>query len=114
MGFPQPWAMGRGGVCSPDSLTVSPPSRLTSPERGEPAEMPVPALEPEPAGCNEELQHGGDPKETPPAHEKSPPSKVPPEEPPLEKLLPDELPTTTQPPDEPDRKSTRLNSSHWW
>lgn len=81
---------------------LEPPAQtLTSPERGEPAEMPVPALEPEPAGCNEELQHGGDPKETPPAHEKSPPSKVPPEEPPLEKLLPDELPTTTQPPDEP-------------
>ncbi|OXB74551.1 UNVERIFIED_CONTAM: hypothetical protein H355_006421 [Colinus virginianus] len=63
--------------------------------------MPVPALEPEVAGHHEELQPEGDPKETPPGPEKSPPGEMTPEKPPLEKLLPDELPADVQPPDEP-------------
>ncbi|NXP16081.1 KMT2D methyltransferase, partial [Thinocorus orbignyianus] len=102
-------------------LEVAPPPEpptqtLASPDCSEPTDVPVPP--PEPAGCPEEMQPGGNPVGAPPADgggappgelstvEEVPPSEVPPDELPLVKLPPnelppDELPLIKPPPDDP-------------
>ncbi|KAM9265213.1 histone-lysine N-methyltransferase 2D [Morus bassanus] len=85
-----------------------PAQMLASPDLSEPPDVP----EPEPVGCNETPQLGGDPEEAAPADGGSPPDEptpvevppheVPPDELSLNKPPPNELPPLlTQPPEEP-------------
>ncbi|XP_074020948.1 histone-lysine N-methyltransferase 2D [Numenius arquata] len=86
---------------------LDPPAQtLSSPDRSEPTDMLVPSPEPEPAGCNEEMQSGGNPKEAPLGDGGAPPGElisveVPPDELPLNKPPPEEPPPLVQPPEEP-------------
>ncbi|KAK2516401.1 hypothetical protein Q9233_013692 [Columba guinea] len=81
-----------------------PAQTLTCPNCSEPMDVPIPS--PEPVGCNEKPQPGGDPREGPLGAGGSPPGKpspaeLPPDELSLDKPLPDELPPDVQPPEEP-------------
>ncbi|NXP45127.1 KMT2D methyltransferase, partial [Heliornis fulica] len=70
-----------------------PTQMLTSPERSKPTDVPVPPPELQPAGCDEEMQPGGDPKEAPVGDGGSPPGKLPHDE-----LVPEEPPSLVEPP----------------
>ncbi|KAM6039118.1 histone-lysine N-methyltransferase 2D [Chlamydotis macqueenii] len=98
---------------------LDPPSqKLVSPDHSEPTDVPLPPPELEPVGCDEELQLGGHPEETPLGDGRSPSGEVPPDKLPLNKLPPplvqppEEPPPLVLPPDEPPPDELPLKNSH--
>ncbi|NXN50587.1 KMT2D methyltransferase, partial [Rynchops niger] len=105
-------AEGAHGAPTHAPPTDPPTQTLAAPNCSEPTDVPVPPPEPEPVGCNEEMQPGGNPEEAPPGDGEAPPceptpveelplDELPLDEPPLDELPPEEPPPDELPPKEP-------------